>query len=332
MIRDQLADALRGALVGPGGRPAARDDQPRAAGATRARRLVVQRGPGHGQEGRPQPPRAGPAAGRPPQRRTRRRTSPRSRSPGPGFVNFRLRRHLAARRARRRRRRRASTATPGPTSVPGTHRSTSSSSAPTPPARCTPATAAAPSTATRWPGCSSACGYEVDPRVLPQRPRHPDAASSATSLAARKAGEAVPEGGYNGAVHHRLGRGDARRRRPRSSGATARGHRRPARGARRARHRTSTCGSASGRWSTAGAIDATLGDLRERGVVYDARRRGVAAQHRLRRRQGPGARQERRRVHLPAARHRLPPRQVRPRLRPAHQRVGRRPPRLHRRA
>ena len=58
------------------------------------------------------------------------------------------------------------------------------------------------------------------------------------------------------------------------------------------------------------------------------RRRRVVAQHRLRRRQGPRARQDRRRVHLPAARHRLPPRQVRPRLRAAHRRVGRRPPRL----
>ena len=58
------------------------------------------------------------------------------------------------------------------------------------------------------------------------------------------------------------------------------------------------------------------------------RRRHVAAQHRLRRRQGPRARQVRRRVHLPAARHRLPPRQVRPWFRPAHRRVGCRPPRL----
>ena len=58
------------------------------------------------------------------------------------------------------------------------------------------------------------------------------------------------------------------------------------------------------------------------------RRRGVVALDRLRRRQGPRAGQERRRVHLPAARHRLPPRQVRPRLRSADRRVGRRPPRL----
>ena len=92
--------------------------------------------------------------------------------------------------------------------------------------------------------------------------------------------------------------------------------------------RTSTPGSASGRWSTPAPSTATLADLRERGRGLRPRRRGVAAVHRLRRRQGPRARQERRRVHLPAARHRLPPRQVRPGLRPAHRRLGGRPPRL----
>ena len=40
------------------------------------------------------------------------------------------------------------------------------------------------------------------------------------------------------------------------------------------------------------------------------------------------AREVRRRAHLPAPRHRLPPRQVRPRPRAAHRRLGRRPPRL----
>ena len=44
--------------------------------------------------------------------------------------------------------------------------------------------------------------------------------------------------------------------------------------------------------------------------------------HRVRRRQGPGAGQERRRAHLPAARHRLPPRQVRPGLRAARSTCG----------
>ncbi len=58
------------------------------------------------------------------------------------------------------------------------------------------------------------------------------------------------------------------------------------------------------------------------------RRRHLAAQHRLRRRQGPRAGAQRRRADLPAARHRLPPRQVLPGVRPAHRRVGRRPPRL----
>ena len=78
-----------------------------------------------------------------------------------------------------------------------------------------------------------------------------------------------------------------------------------------------------------GAIEADVGrPARARGGLR-AGRRHLAAQHRPRRRQGPGADQVRRPAHLPAARHRLPPRQVRPR-RPAHRRVGSRPPRLRR--
>ena len=44
---------------------------------------------------------------------------------------------------------------------------------------------------------------------------------------------------------------------------------RPARGARRLRRRTSTSGSASGAWSSSGAIDETLADLRARGVAFE---------------------------------------------------------------
>ena len=77
-----------------------------------------------------------------------------------------------------------------------------------------------------------------------------------------------------------------------------------------------------------GAIEETLADLRERGRGLRRRRCGVVALHRLRRRQGPGPGQERRRVHLPAAGHRVPPGQVRPGLRPGHRRLGRGPPRL----
>ena len=119
-----------------------------------------QRGPGHGQEGRAQPPRAGRRAGRArstPRRRAHvaggRDRRPRLRQLPPG-------RHLAARRA---------APTSSTSGVDGyarldlgaghqgqrrvrerqPHR-----------ARSTPATAGAPPTATRWPGCSSACGYD----------------------------------------------------------------------------------------------------------------------------------------------------------------------------
>ena len=51
--------------------------------------------------------------------------------------------------------------------------------------------------------------------------------------------------------------------------------------------------------------------------------------HRLRGREGPGGGDLRRSLHLPGARHRLSPRQVRPGFRPGHQHLGRRPPRLH---
>ncbi len=56
-----------------------------------------------------------------------------------------------------------------------------------------------------------------------------------------------------------------------------------------------------------GAIDRTLADAARARRGRRRRRRGLAALDRVRRRQGPGAGQERRRVHLPAARHRLSP-------------------------
>ena len=59
-------------------------------------------------------------------------------------------------------------------------------------------------------------------------------------------------------------------------------------------------------------------------------RRAVAAQHRLRRRQGPRDAQVGRRLHLLRARRGLPHRQVRARLCQGHQRAGQRPPRHHR--
>ena len=59
-------------------------------------------------------------------------------------------------------------------------------------------------------------------------------------------------------------------------------------------------------------------------------RRAVDAHHRLRRRQGPGADQVRRRADLLRLRHRLLPEQAGSRLRPLHLPARRRPPRLRR--
>ena len=61
-----------------------------------------------------------------------------------------------------------------------------------------------------------------------------------------------------------------------------------------------------------------------------ARRRALAADHRVRHRQGQRAAPLERRVDLPRQRHRLPPAQDRARVRPRHRRLGRRPPRAHR--
>ena len=246
---------------------------------------------------------------------------------GPGFVNFRLRRHLAARRAprrRRRRRRRLRPARPRRTASG----STSSSSRPTPPARSTPATAAGPPTATRWRACSSRCGYGPHTRVLPQRPRRPDgalrrrrsaaqarasrcrrtatAASTSIDWAAEMPDDADPA---------RVGLRAGARRPPRDARAAWASHfdtlvqrARPRRHRARSRPRSPTCAPRGVVYEADGAMwlrSTDFGDDKDRVLV-----------------------RSRRRAHLPAARHRLPPRQVRPRLRPADRRVGRRPPRL----
>ena len=66
---------------------------------------------------------------------------------------------------------------------------------------------------------------------------------------------------------------------------------------------------------------------RDAGVVVRARRRHLAAHHRLRRPARPRAREVRRRHHLPLQRPRVPPRQVRARVGAPHRHLGRRPPR-----
>ena len=70
--------------------------------------------------------------------------------------------------------------------------------------------------------------------------------------------------------------------------------------------------------------------LAEQGHSYTRRRRAVAEDDRLRRRQGPRDRAVDRRAHVLRVGHRLRAEQARARLRPHGVRVGRRPPRLHR--
>ena len=120
------------------------------------------------------------------------------------------------------------------------------------------------------------------------------------------------------------------------------------------RRRTSRCSSTSSTCCTGWASTSTSGSrsarctsrspaarprssaastaLREAGYIYELDGATVVPLDRLRRRQGPRAGQGRRRLHVLRRRHRLPQEQVRPRLRPRHQHLGRRPPRLRRRA
>jgi hypothetical protein len=94
----------------------------------------------------------------------------------------------------------------------------------------------------------------------------------------------------------------------------------------------SACASTSGSRSRACSTPAwssARDPARAAGHIYTAGRRAVVPLHRLRRREGPRRAARERPVHLLRLRHRLPPQQVRARLRPHHRHLGRRPPRLH---
>ncbi len=78
-----------------------------------------------------------------------------------------------------------------------------------------------------------------------------------------------------------------------------------------------------------GAWESVEQQLRERGPALRAGRGALVPLHDLRRRQGPGGRQERRQPHLPRLGHPLPRRQVPARLRARDRHLGRRPPRVH---
>ena len=287
-----------------------------------------QRRAGHGQD-RPAATRASwpTRSRRAPAAPTRRRTSAAVEVAGPGFVNFRLHDTWLHDVLARRRRAPASTATPATTSASGTRVNVEFVS-PTPPARVHAGGG-------RWAAYGDAlcrmlerCGYDVAPRVLPERPRRADAAVRRLARGAQARASEPARGRLPGRVHHRVGGRDARRRRPARVGLRAGRSATCARRLERHGRRASTPGSASGRWSSPAPSTPPSPTCGPAASSYDADGAVVAAHHRLRRRQGPRARQVRRRAHLPAARHRLPPRQVRPRLRAADRRLGRRPPRL----
>ena len=209
------------------------------------------------------------------------------------------------RRHRRGGRRRTAARRPWPAS-----RSTSSSSRPTRPARCTWVTRGGPCSATPSARVLEAAGADGGARVLHQRPRQPDGPFRRLPRGVR-ARQPDPGGRLPGRLHRRPGGGD----RP-----PAAGHRRPARG--RAARRLPRGGLRVAAAGAAGPARRLQHALRR--VVLRARppcrrvarlggrhpaqpqgqrpplrgrRRAVDAHHGLRRRQGPGAHPFQRRAH-----------------------------------
>ncbi len=249
------------------------------------------------------------------------------------------RRHARRGRARHRRGRRRPTG--APTSWPAS-RSTSSSSRPTRPGRCTSAAPGGPRSATRWPGCSR-----------PAAPRSPASTTSTTTAADRPVrplaagrgatGEPVPEDGYGGAYIDEIAEQvvarhpgvlslpddeaqevfRARRRRAdvrRDQAVAARLRRR----LRRLLPRGLAARVRRGRQG--------VRPLKEQGTCTSPTAPGGCARPTSATTRTASGHQERRRADLLRRRLRLLPRQARPRLRPVHLHARRRPPRLRRAA
>ena len=258
---------------------------------------------------------------------------------GPGLPQHHPRRR-ERRRARPHHRRGGRRHTAATTPRPGAS-STSSSSRPTPPARCTSATPAGPRSATRCAGCS--------------RPRAPRSRPSTTSTTPAPRWTSSPRPCSPGPRASRRPRAATPARTSTSSRGTRCSRSDPGlldlaarRGASR-RPATSATAPSSPRSATpstafgvhfdvwfserelhdGGAVESAVARLREQGHVFDDGGRGLAAHHRLRRRQGPGHDPGRRRAHLLRRRRRLLPEQEGPRLRREDLPPRRRPPRLH---
>ena len=343
MTPEQLRDVVRTA-VGGGRRPrrarrrGARRGRRRAAEEPRARRLRHQRRAAAGQAGRPAAAR-GRRAARRRAARSRRHRARRRRRPGlPQHHRSTQRRAGRARRADRRRGRglRPHRHAGRAADQPGVRLGQPDR------ARCT-------SGGTRWAAVGdalgrllSAAGAEVDPGVLLQRRRRRRSTGSPQSCWPRRTGQPVPEDGYARRLHRRHRRAGRRAPSPGcSSWPTTSSWRCSAsagvelmfaeikavagRLRRRLRRLLLRADAARHRRAGAGDRPAARAGPRLRG-----RRRGLAADHRLRRRQGPRAGQERRRADLLRRRLRLLPRQARARLRPGRHHARRRPPRLRR--
>ena len=188
---------------------------------------------------------------------------------GPGFVNFHLARHLAARRPRRRGRRPARTGFARPDLGGGRRVNVEFVSAnPTGPLHAGHG---------RWarlrrlavPRCSSGCGHDVAPGVLPQRPRRADAALR--RLARRPQGR---RGRCPRTATRASTSSSGPRRCPttptRSSGATSGCSRTSREALARHRRRVRHVVLASGRWSSRAPSRRPSPTCATRGVVYDA--------------------------------------------------------------
>ena len=156
----------------------------------------------------------------------------------------------------------------------------------------------------------------------------------ADSIAARMRGSEPPEDGYAGDYVAELAAELARRRRRIRTTSTTSARRGTEAMRERIEATLDRFGVRFDSWFSerslheAGLIDAALAELARAGPRLRERGRGLAAHHRVRRRQGPGADPLRRRADLLRGRHRLPPRQARARRRAPDRPAGRRPPRL----
>ena len=204
-------------------------------------------------------------------------------------------------------------------------------------ARCTSATRATPPTATRSRGCSSSPATTSTREFYVNDYGTPGAQARRVDPGARARRGACPRTATRASTSPSSRREIAgRRETPTSTSSRQRGvelHARAHAGDAGALPRAaSTSGSPSARCTRATRRRCSTRSTCSRSRATSYRSEGALWLRTtdVRRRQGPRARALERRAHLLRLGHRLPPGQARARLRPAHRRLGRRPPRLRR--